>query len=104
MVGTKPGRLRPRGAHILQAKVHRHRLAQDMIDVFPQAADMSQPAARTAVRAVGASRGGGQWACQAAGPADAVQASGDRGRLRRRERSPTRWQSVRERVNKFEKK
>ena len=41
-------------------------LRKDMIDVFPQAADMSQPAARTAVRAVGASTGAGQWPCQAA--------------------------------------
>ena len=66
-LGVTVGRLRPRGAHVLQAKVHRHRLAQDMINVFPQAADMSQPAARTAVRAVGASTGAGQWPCQAAG-------------------------------------
>ena len=100
MIGTRPGRQRSRSAHILQAKVDRQRLAQDIIDAFPQAADMSLPFAQAAVRAVGASTGARQWACQAAGRADAVQASGDRGRLRRRERSPTRWQSVRERVNR----
>ena len=67
ILGTKPGRRQPRSTHHLQAKVDRLRLAQDIVDAFPQAADMSLPVAQAAVRAVGASTGAGQWPCQAAG-------------------------------------
>jgi hypothetical protein len=40
-------------------KVDRLLLAQDIVDAFPQAADMNLPVAQAAVRAVGASTGAG---------------------------------------------
>jgi len=64
-LGTKPGRRQPRSTHHLQAKVDHLRLAQHINGAFPQAADMSLPVARTAVRAVGVSSGASQWLCQA---------------------------------------
>ena len=67
IIGTKPGRRQPRSTHHLQAKVDRLLLAQDIVDAFPQAADMNLPVAQAAVRAVGASTGAGQWPCQVAG-------------------------------------
>ena len=59
ILGTKPGRRQPRSTHHIQAKVDRLRLAQDIVDAFPQVVEMSLPVAQAAVRAVGASTGAG---------------------------------------------